>query len=82
VNAIGRLTLDVDGERVVVGPWTLADLEEFGRTTDLEEQIVIFGRHVEESTRPLVDMAHCAAIARAWTAEVRGLSAMVRGRMH
>lgn len=45
---IGRLTLDLDGERLVVAPITKADMEAIQATDDAFAILEIFARLVEE----------------------------------
>ena len=76
---IGRVTLELEGERVVVAPWSVADMRA-AQTADEIGALELFAGHIEEPAdadergAPWV-----AAACEAWRAEVDALMARLKG---
>jgi hypothetical protein len=75
VVVLGRLSFEVDGERVVVAPLTNADME-VGRSGDGIAVLEMFAGLIEEPADAAErGMPWLAAACRAWQAEVDALLA-------
>ena len=71
IPVVGRMTIEVDGERVVVGPFTMADMEA-SRSAGGMEMLELFAAHIEEPAdfAERFGMPWVGAACYAWQAAV------------
>jgi hypothetical protein len=76
---IGRVTLELEGERVVVAPFSVADMRA-AQTADEIGALEIFAGHIEEpADAGERGAAWVAAACEVWRAEVEDLMARLKG---
>ena len=75
---IGRVTLELEGERVVVAPFSIADMRA-AQAADGLEALELFAGHIEEpADAGERGMPWVGAACEAWRAEVDALMARLK----
>jgi hypothetical protein len=76
---IGRITLELEGERVVVAPFSIADMRA-AQSADEIGALELFAGHIEEpADAGERGAAWVAAACEVWRAEVDALMARLKG---
>jgi hypothetical protein len=77
IAILGRITLELEGERITVAPWTVADLAA-AQAGDIEA-LEAFAAHIEEPADALErGLPWVGAACNAWRAEVDALMDRLR----
>jgi hypothetical protein len=76
---IGRITVELEGERIVVAPFSLADMRA-AQTADEIGALELFAGHIEDpADAGERGAAWVAAACEVWRAEVETLMARLKG---